>query len=135
MKKFSLFIFAAITWNILASAVLIPLISSQASAEKYENVTVTATSALSTWTLLDGSTAKHSNFRVYGRSGILDLQIFGGGNTYNAAAYYMTIPAGVQYSSEVYKGTVGTYVKTTSTGLTEDVEFESKRPASYWPWR
>lgn len=130
MKKFTfLFLALAIALSTIHAA------PGVARAEKYESVTITATAVGDTWTLIQGSALKHSAFRIYGRSGQLDLLVFGGGNTNNASAYYVTVPAGSQYANEVYKGTQGTYVKVSGTGLSETVEFESKRPASYWPWR
>lgn len=113
-----------------------PLIPKYAFAEdKFEGVTTTATSVPSTWTVLRGSTAKFSTYRVYERSGTLDLQVFGGGNTYNAAAEWITVPRSTQYESDVYNSTLGVAVRTTGTGVAATVEFQSKRPASYWPWR
>lgn len=131
MKKL-MFLFLALAF----AASTIQMTSGVAFAEKYESVTITATAVGSDWTLLQGSALKHSAFRIYGRSGQLDLLVLSGGsNTNNASAYYVTVPAGSQYANEVYKGTQGTYVKVSGTGLSETVEFESKRPASYWPWR
>lgn len=128
MKKFMSLFFVLAFAAVLAG----PMIPAPAFAEKYESVTVTATDVQTTWTVLEGSTLKHNAFRIYERSGQLDLEICGGGNTNDASAYYITVPHGTQYSNEIYKGTTGTYVRGTTTAT---VEFESKRPASYWPWR
>lgn len=107
----------------------------QSHAERYESVTTTATTVSADWTLLQGSTARFSSFRIYERTGTKNIQVFGGGNTFNATAYFITVPPNVPYETRVYKSTVGVYVRVTGTGDTADVEFESKRPASYWPWR
>jgi hypothetical protein len=119
----------------LVSALSAPLIPAYAAEGRYEAVTVTSSAVTGSWTALTGSNLRFSNFRIYERSGLIPLKVFGGGNTYNASAYFVTIPAGTQYSNEIYKSTTGIYVSTTATGVTATVEFESKRPASYWPWR
>jgi hypothetical protein len=129
MKKFVSLIFAFV----LAAAFAGPMIPKYAHAEKYEQVAGTTTTAISTWTVLTNSTQKFSAFRVYEKSGLLDMYILGSGTTLNG--YAISIPKGTQYSNDIYKGTTGVYVCTTATGISAIVDFESKRPASYWPWR
>lgn len=120
---------------ILAAAFAGPMIPKYAFAEKYEQVAGTTTTAISTWTVLTGSTSKFSAFRVYEKSGLLDMFILGSGTTLTGQGYAISIPKGTQYSNDIYKGTYGVYVCTTATGISAIVDFESKRPASYWPWR
>jgi hypothetical protein len=114
-----------------------PMITKYAFADdKYESVTVTATTIASTWTLLQGSTLKHNSISIQARGKVNDIQVFGGGNTYNAAADFTTIKNGTPPDyDEIYKSTTGTYARTTATGVSEVAELKTKRPASYWPWR
>jgi hypothetical protein len=127
MKKILSLIFAFA----LAAALAGPLIPQYAFAEKQELVAGTTTTAASTWTVLTNSTMKFSTFRIYTKT--YDLFILGSGTTLNG--YALSVPHGVEYSDDIYKGTAGVYVCTTATGISAVVDFESKRPASYWPWR
>lgn len=101
---------------------------------RYEDVTRTATTVTTSWTLLQGSTLRFAEYTIRERSGQLKIEEFCGvGNTYNAAAYYTTILPGEIQVDTVYKGTGGIWVRGNSVNAV--VEFKSKRPASYWHWR
>jgi len=102
---------------------------------KLEGVTKTATAVISTWTLLAGSTLKFSEADILERSATYKILVCSDGNTQNSNGYYWTILVGERNKDLAYQGTIGTYVKTTATGISATVELKTKRPASYWPWR